>query len=946
MQFSGSHNIDEQLKSLSERLRYLASGKNSYNNYNDPNIKSENLQFNLAFVISHIILNLNFVSRDKDAFLKIIEEYNQANKTKLSFDDFEKINWIRIIAGEVVIPELVRHFFRQVGHYESEGKPIEIPEDKNDLIRCLQIYYNNSYNNSKLSISLKKLNEIIRTKGSNRISISFLEQRDIIGYDSSKEYFYWKDNEYVRHLRNEIASTLWLLVGGEEATEVEFEKYFKLIKGSKLWVDNLRVYLSKKNIDKISELAISFLNSEDDLLKSGSEFNKIWLDANAYQHIDIKTEIPSVDFNYETPFDFIESVNYHKWRFHDAFDYQRTRSFCLLLLRLLIKNDANYLNPYQDILKIFRDTSRPYLIWTLYQDIPKQFAEVIPYLLTDSELNPIAFKQIDKIEIDNVLLSEQSNVDRRLEAGFELKNELWLQMFDLTLEQLVSVYNLYKEQAEIIPKILIEIANKVFSLNTSERNSSIHHTSIRKRYDETLHKLSNKRITSTNTYPRPLINPRLIFSLLPYVFNYLKKKFSKRNLSHTEYLNLNCALIDVGIEILRLSNLRISKIEISEEQREAVKEISRQLTSLLETFLIDYYTATEIIVQVYPAGTEKKSARRWISEFGFEIIDWGYLYLHFQKNGLLKRLDKSFNTTVIFKTGTNKYDEQNKDQFEKLKYYVKSLLLAFISINEKKDTYEIDGLPVKETLDELETLIKKYSLTYSIDEISKSRIDIFNERFSVFGNNMYYRPLTSLLYKSINLFKHKGINEFVTGFFSKTLDIGRMLSATNILDSKELRNIISNRINNIKIEEFIKVSSTITELEHALIEAVNSDNHWELAKPLIERIHKHFQKVKYNDESNSVFLLEINLLLAFKEKDFNKLSNLPVSPIKDIYPSANKKAENLKTFFIALFKLYNDKNYDEAIKLLKMLLSEETKNIRYAFHIYQAETLKAIETNE
>ncbi|MDB5223924.1 MAG: hypothetical protein JWN83_2591 [Chitinophagaceae bacterium] len=946
MQFPSSHNIEEQLKSLSERLRYLASDKNSYNNYNDTNIKSENLKFNLAFVISHIILNLNFVTRDKDTFLKTIEEYNQANTTSLTFDDFEKINWIRIIAGEVVLPELVRHFIWKVGHYETEGKPIVIPEDKKDLIRCLQIYYNKSFNDSKLSISLEKLNEIIRTKGSALLSIKFFEERDIIGYDSVNGYFYWKDNEYIRHLRNEIASTLWLFVGGEESTEVEFRKYFKLIRGTKIWVDNLRAYLSKQNIDKISESAISFLNSEDDLLKSSSEFNKIWLDANAYQHIDIKTEIPSIEFNYETPFDFIESVNYHKWRIYDAFDYQKTRSFCFLLLRLIIKNDANYPTPYQDILRIFRDTSRPFLIWTLYQDIPKQFAEVIPYLLTDSELNPIAFKQIDKIEIDNVLIPEQSNIDRRLEAGFELKNELWLQMFDLTLEELVSVHNLEKEQAEIIPKILLEIANKVFSLNTNDRNSSIHHISIRKRYDDTLQKLGNKRITSTYTYPRPLINPRLIFYLFPYVFNYLKERFTKRNLSHTEYLNLNCALIDVGIEILKLANLRISKTEISDEQQEAIKDVSRELILLLESFLVDYYTATEIIVQVYPSGTDKKSARRWMSEFGFEIIDWGYLYLHFQKNNLLKKFNQSFSTSLNFKTDSNKYDEQNKDQFEKLKYYVKSLLLAFISINQKKDTYEIDGLPVKETLDELESLIKKYSITYSIDEISESRIDIFNERFSVFGNNMYYQPLTSLLYRSINLFKHKGINEFVEDFFSKTLDIGRLLSAINILDSKELKNLISSRISDIKIEDFIKTSSTTTELEHAIIEAVDSEKHWELAKPLIERIQKHFQKVKYNDERNNIFLLEINLLLAFKEKDFSKLSNVPVPPMKDIYPTANKRAENLKSFFIALFKLYNDKNYDEAIKILRTLLSEETKNIRYAFHIYQAETLKAIETNE
>ncbi len=51
--------------------------------------------------------------------------------------------------------------------------------------------------------------------------------------------------------------------------------------------------------------------------------------------------------------------------------------------------------------------------------------------------------------------------------------------------------------------------------------------------------------------------------------------------------------------------------------------------------------------------------------------------------------------------------------------------------------------------------------------------------------------------------------------------------------------------------------------------------------------------------------------------------------------------ENIKKFYIALSILYNKKEYNEAIKLLKSLLSEDTKNIRYAFHIYRAETLKS-----
>lgn len=946
MKFFYPFTAEEKLKSLSERLKYLARNNNSYKDYIDQKVKSENLQFNLSLVLTHIILNLKFIDRSKKVFLEIIDEYNQANKTSLTFEEFEKANWIRIVAEEVKMPELVRHFVWQVGYYEKERKPIEIPADKNDLIRCLQIYSQRYFEDSKLTIAKSELERILNNHVSNKISIDFLVERDVVGLDSMSELYYWKGNEYSRHLRNEIASTLWLLVGGEDATLKDFRKYFKYIQGAEIWVEDLGSHLSHKNTSKICELAAAFLNSETDLLKSTNEFNKIWLDANSLQHIDIKTEIPFVEFNYENAFDFIESVNYHKWRFRDAFGYQRTRSFCHSLLRIIVANDTKHLIKYENVLRILKDTSRPFLLWTLYSDIQIEFSFVIPYLLTDMELIPIAFNLIDKIEIDNVFLSEQSNNNRKSEESCEIKNQLWMEMFNLTLEQLASTTSDNMDNGELLAKILIDLTEKVFSINTNNRNSIISHNSLRKRYDEVLKKLGNKRITNANIYSSPPIKPRVVISLLPHIINYIKIKFEATTPNHTEFLHLKSGLIDLSIEVLRLGNLRISEGEFLKEQKERNESATRDLVSLMETYLSEFYSQIEIDVQVYnKSGTEKRKAKRGVNEFGFEIIDWGYLYLHFEKNSVLQNFTERFTTAINFNTNGDKYDDKNKEQFEKIKLYLKSLMLGFISINQKKDLLEIDGLPVKATLDKLEKWISDFSLMYSIEDIPHAKIDVFNEMFGVFGYDMYYQHLTSLLYRSINYFNGKEQSKFVQDFFLHSTDIGRMLTAINILDSKELRDIISKRISEVKIEDFIENSFTTTELQYALVEAVNSANHWELAKPLIERIQNHFKRVKHNDEHTNYFLFEVNLLLAFKEKDFKKLSDLPIPKDEFHHQRVNKKAENIKNFFIALYKIYNDKNYDEAILILKSLLIDETKNIRYAFHLYRAETLKAIEAS-
>ena len=93
---------------------------------------------------------------------------------------------------------------------------------------------------------------------------------------------------------------------------------------------------------------------EKDLLKSDDEFRKIWLDADNYQHIDIKTEIPNVKFNYKSSWDFIENVNYHKWHYREFFDYQKTRSFCYSIIRIIVNNEPQNSQPYKNTLEILK----------------------------------------------------------------------------------------------------------------------------------------------------------------------------------------------------------------------------------------------------------------------------------------------------------------------------------------------------------------------------------------------------------------------------------------------------------------------------------------------------------------------------------------------------------------------------------------------------------------
>jgi len=937
--------MQENIKALSERLKYLAKNSNSYSAHNDPKIKSENLKYNLSLIISKIILSLNFIDRSKENFIGCINEFNKSNNTKLSFEDFENICWIRTVCDEINIPEVVQRFLFQV--YRDDNGELEIPEEKIEITKCLLTYYKKYFEYSRLTISKETLNELITDFRNEELSISFFIEKKIIGFDTSKDLYYWKDNnDYTRHLRNEIASTLWLSIGSEEATETEFKYFFKLIQGTQIWIDDLKTYLSVKNCLKIKDLAASFLKNEIDLLQSKNDFIKIWLDNPSYSHINIKSKIPLLNFNYNSSIEYIEDIEKNKTRFQGVFDYQKNRSYCLGLLRIIVANDNIDNNHYQLVISILKDISRPHLVWTLYNDIISEFQEVIPYLITDYALIPLAFKKLDKIDVNETLLSEQINRDKIQEESFELINKLYLEMFDIVLEDLSLKNSEFENSAQTIGRILLDNANKVFS-HGSNYNQDIDHSFYRKRYDELLKKVYSKRISNHHSFYRNNLNPRFVFYILVELVEFLKKQEQKINVHYNEYLNISSGFLDLSIEVLKLTNLQPIEDELEQVEKQKIEKAKNDLIELLEKHITAFYTTTEIEVQTYDEKTsEKKQIKRGVNEFGFEIIDWGYLYLHFKKNGVLKKFNENFINSLNFKTDGDKYNDQNIEQFEKIKLYLKSLMIANISINSNKILLEIEELSAAEVLNETQVLIKEMAIKYSYDDLINERINVFTERFNIYGFNKYYQTLISLLYQNINIFEQEDLDKFIDAFFEESIDIGGMLSAINILENKHLQENIASKIKNIQLDKFIESSHTITELENALIEAINSENHWELAKPLLERIQKHLTRVKQNNDNTNNFLFEINLLLAFKEKKINRLKELVV-PINEYrYPKENPKGENDKQFFIALHKLYNEKKSDEAITILKSLLSKNNKNVKYAFHLFRAQTLKALEKNE
>lgn len=937
MHFHLDYHSKDKFTALSEKIKSIAAKNNNYNEHISVHIRAENLRYNLSYVLSQIILNLKFIERGIGEFEKVLIEFNTINNTQISIKDFKDLSWIRIASDEVVLPCVVRHFIWNVDYYEQEGKVLEIPGGKENLIECLRMYYKRYFYECKLTISKKELIEILRINARPEVTIDFLTDKEILTELPDTDQFYWSDHDYIRTLKNEIAATLWSLKARENTFQ-EFREYAKLLLRMKMFGVALSNLLPPSQCSDLGNFALQYLNQEEDLLRSDHDFQKIWWDAENYHHIEIDSPIPAVEFDYSCPYNFIDTIESVHWHYDDLFYYQKTRIFCSLLLGLHINAASQIPLDFSEVSKMLRDLSRPFLLWILYKNIPESFGGILPYLLTDTELIPVMLRSVDKIKINDTFLKKFENRDEQNEESYRISNELFFDSFELVLDLFINSQHENLSKGNCIIKILIDTAKSIFHYNPND--NYISHNAARKRYDEILKLLTLKRFRNPNNAHN--ISPRIIISLLPEMLDFLLEEYQTRK-EHLNYLSLDLSYLDVSIEVLRMCNLNFVDGEIYSTEKEHIGKKASELTDKLFRYLLDYYEQDEVEVRdVYNKAKEIKKVRRLNNQFGFEIIDWGYLFLLFERSGCLLRFKNNFVKTLVFDLRQSVHDEENREQVDKLKSFVKSILLAFNGIQIKKDELEIEQLPVKGTLTKLENYIQELSTEYSLDKFEEERVNIFDDSFYVFGQNIFYQSLRSLLFRSLNYFAENKAEEFIKDFFGQSIDIGSMLTAINILESKNLAKLVADRIVAIEIEDYIQSKYTVTDLQDTLIEAVNSESHWDLAEPLIQRIQKYLEKVRQNDENMIFILFHVSLLLAFKENNAIKLAEIEI-PQSNYYIDRGKadKGQDLKNFFTGLQKLYNDKDYDNAITTFQSLSSKGDEP-RYAFHLYRAQTLKAI----
>jgi len=934
------YHLREKLHSVSERIKFITKNNNTYLEHTDPVIGTENLKWNLSLVLSHIIFNLSIPDYSKTSFKEFLTEYNRVNGTDITFSLFEQIGWIRVIEEDITISSVVASHIRSLVWESARSSSIVLSKEKNNLINCLKSYYIKYHEDSQHYISNSTLVAILAESAHPHINIDFLLRKEILKKHKNTDLFIWSSNNYTRYLNGEIVVNLWLLSTQHDTTSFEFNTFRKLIHIFNLHIDNITQYFKPHEYEKIVEMSVEFLKKQNDFLRSDIEFEKIWLDSAKYLNKNLSHQIPKIHFCYDDVYSFVQSVTNHKLGYHDMFDYQTSRAYIFYLLTL-IKFDLNTEFPYHKIISFLKDIDRPFLLWMLYRQIPKTHQEIIPYLLQDFELMPLVFRMVDDFDISELYIRKYTDRNQQLTEKSKIKNDIFEELFDIALEVCDNINYSNKQKGEAIIKILLDTTAKLFTYYSND--SYISHKEYQHRYDSVIKKIVSKRDNNSNRFDGFSPRPKFIINLLPYIILYLLKECKSQ---FKENIVLDLPYLDSSIEILRISNSQFSKDGIVNAKKVILEDYSSVLIKYLCNYLIDFYTIEKVDVSdFFNEKRDLKQVYRGLGSFGQEIIDWGYLFLLFEKHDVLDELYSKIINSVNFNTKEEIIESHNLREVNKLKTFLKSFLLAFIGISSKTNEYEVEQLPVSNTIKKLKSWIEYFSTAYSIDDILKSKVNLFDEKLNIFTKDLHYQSIPTLFFKALNIFDVKHSKKILKIFFDKSIDIGNMVTSINIFDSKVLRSTVAESISKINIENYIDSRFTVTELQETLIEVINSDDHWKIAVPLIDRIKDHLKKYDRSNEHLAYLLYNVDLLLAFREKNLKNILDLEAPKEKYIIQNKDEKAENLRKFFIGLHHLHNEKNFDKAILFFELISSHE-ESVRYSFHLFRAQTLKAVKNKD
>ncbi|MFV8334722.1 hypothetical protein ACNQF7_01405 [Flavobacterium sp. RSP29] len=869
----------------------------------------------------------------KKDYSKYLKQYKKVNQ--LSLDE----TW------------LSKHWIKSTNEEDENVKIVNIEYYYTLLDYWDDIKFISTFKNEKskveakgLAISKKDFEDIHTTHKSyfiNLPSIDDLKQQEIIREIGSEYYinFYNAKVSYWDTLNDKIAALVWEGIINNQAipNDKERVKIFlnKILYWENSWAEFYK-HITKSSKELFAKAALDLVLEETDLTGIKEEFYKCYLDDNitaryaflANRSLNEDDLKPSKDY-YEFYQEMLSLSDKHQG---NLFYVQDVRGHLAFLIKVIMGCDREFSNTVDgDTVKtehfpltkqlLQKGLEKPYLLWETCHFLVQDNPTIIPYLLVESEFSSLAFNLISKVKIESSI----ENINE------EIKLKLYEKSIKLSLDKILSnsdysngeiallIFHFYKE----INRDKFQLLSNVRTLDEQYKIRASH----KKRENLLINLIENYPVNGYN------VNTTNREYLLPTIVPELVSLFKDYNESE-KYLNGT-----IQFSILKLDGLSwLSKcINYSkyENQFSDIEEIKEELSNIFKEVYLkkieqksvakkDFHTRE--MIDGLPSWSERNER--------LTLIEWIYpMVLMKRTNQLHNFLTPKFS----LKKANTEYNEENRFNAKKIRTHLFVLLTVLNKLTSHKEDYFLIQNELKDIKTEVEKQIMVLLKQYAV--VGKpSKIDILSSSFELqlFGNANEEELLLQVA-QAINWFEDK--NEIINVLINSS-DLLRLLIILDWITSEGVKKEIIEKIKQAKIIEFFNSQNWLPEIELTLTKLSQYKDLVEQTKGALEYWEKKIIP-KRNNEKDKQVSFAINLMLAYNEKDIDKINQLN-DPKQNTFGVRDFKAYHHKQFFIGLIKF--DSNPEAAYQIFDTLHNQFKENTSIAINRFAAKINWAIKS--
>ncbi len=481
------------------------------------------------------------------------------------------------------------------------------------------------------------------------------------------------------------------------------------------------------------------------------------------------------------------------------------------------------------------------------------------------------------------------------EDGVKLVSNLWHSAIELLLENIYSLPKLQEENSQRIFEVLALIERAKFPHDKSNLlKNKIISQRVEKTKDQILEFLSPK--IDEYLYSKDganVVGPKT-----------MKLLFGKIKGFKSIISNRNEGILKIGIQQLEML-IWFHKVMVKFKTAKRHPPVS--LNNISKEILKTYQTIYKV----------DKVENSWLDTFDYlPLVDWEYI---FECTTKINREDDflSPNKFSVQKKGSDEnYYRNNRIGWE-IRLHLKILLILFSHLENKKKDLDQNQIELK---DKVESKIIFYIKNYNKDSEGNNSIDIFSSfyRKYIFKINLeLFAPVVLFINRLRDSKKRKNI---IVNLVDSD-DVNRLLQLHEQLTSEGDKTYLRKQITEKKIFNYLDSGLNFKETQATLSYLMSDTNFIEIAK----KVHDYWDKKilsrvkgKHGYHEQEVFAYQVNLVLAYHERDIEKLDK--IEKPKNSY--RKKEFGDFVAFFKALIK-FEIQEYQEAYKMLNKLTGKQ-----------------------